>query len=235
MMPSFFESENDFIKALEQVELLIEEAQAAEQQQQKYLTYNKANMLLLLAKFENFLEQIIEEYIDLINNLRLCAHCIPDEIKLQHSICLFDKSKDYFKNAQKIEESKSMLVELGELWKGQAPFDRLVVNAKFNYGKHGDKEIAKIFYNAGIDNIFDKVKVYSQTETMLEERPARIEVDIKSTINSMIGIRNNIIHTDATPALTHGDIIKYQDYLRQFSKEIAQVLEERIQRLSTSA
>lgn len=232
MMPNMFDSENEFVKALEQVDLLIQEAQGAEEQQKKYLTYNKANMLLLLAKFENFLEQIVEEYIDCINNLRLCAHCIPEEIKLQHSICLFDKSKEYLKNAQKAEESKSMLVELGELWKGQAPFDHLEINAKFNYGKHGDKEINKIFYNAGIDNIFDKVKIYEQTETMLEESPTRSEIDIKSTINSMINMRNNIIHADATPDLTHRDIIKYRDYLRQFSKEIAQILEVRIQQLS---
>ena len=64
------------------------------------------------------------------------------------------------------------------------------VNAKFNYGKHGQKEIEKLLTTFG----FSKFTKEESTISFMKK------------FNSLNAIRNNIIHEDATPSLTNKDV-----------------------------
>lgn len=214
-MSLYFDSLDNFMSALKEVDVLLFDAQNSESDRLKYLTYNKANLLLLVAKFENFIEQIADEYIEMLNCLKMCAKYIPRDLKINHSLFLIEKSKDIIEHKHKLNEQVKIFAELGELWNGEGEFTSLSFNTKFNYGKHGDKEIVKLFNCIGIKDVFDTIEVLEDDESMLEE--SLVTVDFKGIINSITAIRNNIIHQDATPELTHVDIKKYKKYLESFS------------------
>lgn len=217
-----FESLTSFSSALEEVETLIIAAESEVDNKLRYLTYNKASLLLLLGKFENFLEQSIEEYVERINSLSLYVGCIPDDLKINHSIYLFEKNKETLGQKHKQDEQTELFVELGTLWRGNEIFRKLSVNSKFNYGKHGGKEMVRLFNNIAIPDIFEVIKVYEKKESMLSDELA--EVNLKDEINTMTNLRNNIIHQDATPNLTHVNLVRYRDFLKDFAHELVAYL-----------
>ncbi len=219
-----FECLEKFYEALQEVEVLIATAKAYETDKVKYLTYNKASLLLLAAKFENFVEQIVAEYIDVINSMKLNCEQIPECLRINHSLFKLEKSKSIFEQQHRQEDIIRVLSELGELWSEQNIFEKISVNCKFNYGRHGDKELIKLFANIGIKDIFAKVKIYNDQESLMSDD--KIEVDFRGLFNSMSGMRNNIIHQDATPDLTHNEIEKYACNFKEFAKEVSVRLAE---------
>ncbi len=87
---------------------------------------------------------------------------------------------------------------------------------KFDYGTHGEKEIKRLFCLIGIEDIF------IQAEASDDINSARI--DIRGKINSMTHIRNNIIHEDATPSLTHVEIKDFLSVIRGFAFKVTGIL-----------
>lgn len=217
-----YESCQNFIFSLKEVEILLNDAEVNEDEEIKYLTYNKSALLLLLAKFEKVVEEIIEEIVDHINGLGVNAKDIPNQIKVYHSILMFEKLKDVVGHDHKLEESIQLFIEVGEIWHSEEKFDKLKVSSKFNYGKHGEKELIKLFNNIGINNIFKEVKVFKNVESLIHDNV--VEVDFKGVLNSVTKIRHNIIHQDATPDLTHIQIGDYTETFRSFVLQLDQYL-----------
>lgn len=221
-----FDSFADFYSSLEEVEVLIESAEANADDERKYVTYNKSAVLLLAGKFENFVESLAEEYIYFVNSFNLRVDYIPQPLRLQHTIKILRKLEN-FRQSNNVDEILAHITELGSLWGSQQNFGTLSVECKFSYGKHGGKELEKLFANIGIQNIFEQVKVYRIQETLLADN-TKLEVDVKTIFNSVTNIRNNILHQDATPNLTIESIKEYKLTLQDFAKALALHLKDEL-------
>lgn len=216
-----FKAPHEFITTLEEVELLLEYASKNERNELCYKTFNKSAILLLMSKVESFLENILDEYLTKINELNLEIKEIPLLLKLSHSFQKIDELTNK-KQKNNHQEIASILADISRLWGSQeTKFNELSIDFNFTFGKHGETEIKKLFSLIGIDDIFDVVKIHETTEEGEMKR-----IDIKGKINSLTHIRNNIIHEDATPSLTHVDIIDFVKSFKIFANQVATLLDK---------
>jgi RiboL-PSP-HEPN len=220
----------DFISNLKEVQVLLSAADSHEHSEIEYAAFNKSALLLLTSKFENFLESIAEDYIACINSLQPCSNLIPIELRLQHTFKMLASIENY-KLKHKKSDAVDTFTKLGELWISDISYSNLDIDCKFSYGKHGEAELNKLFSGIGIDNIFEKVKVIKQQETILEEKDDTIKSDFKSIFNSVNGIRNNILHQDASPTLTTRTVCDYKEDFELFAGELEKFLNSELSNL----
>lgn len=214
-----YDATSDFVPSLKEVDILLDFAVANEKNMDAMNAFNKAAILLLTAKLEAFMEQIIEDYCYKIAFLRLRSECIPYDVRayastnyLKEDVLLALKSG----NGDKIA---STMQALGELWVEGCVPAKVDVNCSFSYGKHGEKEIRKLFQRIGIPDIFEICRVPDTCEE-LDDTVEKTTISVSPTINALIGYRNYIIHNDGTPSVTHGQIRKHRDLILAFVKQV---------------
>lgn len=229
-MRHYLESDKDFEVALREVSVLYSVARKSQGNHLEYKTYNKSALLLLIAKFEHCLENMIQDYINNINKFNLEAQFIPIGIKRSHTLF---KLKNYQALVnQSSKEFKRLFEDIGFLWISQKHYNDLKVDTKFSFGRHGEEELEKLLKKIGFDNIFLKIKVHKKVMDVSVTKGFRREkIDFKGILNSIIHQRHNIIHEDATPNLTHEDIYKYQVYITQFIKKLSKLLQRNLEKL----
>jgi hypothetical protein len=232
-MPSSFSCHDEFISALHEVDILLTVAEAHENKPSEYAIFNKACLVFLVAKLEVFLEEVVGEYAFRLEELKLPCERFPDIIKLHCARYLID---DQFLIALDNLRASSIerLKEIALLWHSGHQLDSIRIDNRFDYGKHGQNAIVKLFSRIGIDDIFEICPIYETEESLTGEPETPQAVDIVADINSMTGIRNSILHTDATPNLTHSQILEYRKHLVLFADKLAGVLEGLLESYASS-
>ncbi|WP_342506110.1 MAE_28990/MAE_18760 family HEPN-like nuclease [Sporosarcina sp. FSL K6-2383] len=229
-MPNQLESFTKFNKALEEVGRLMGLASICEDMQSEYAALNKSALLLLTAKFEVFVEDIVEEYVENINSMNVANLLISEQLKIRHSITRIKELSLTIEHVHNEEKSIQVLKELAELWQEQeATFVGLNISNKFNYGKHGARELRKLFSNIEISNVFETIVLYSDNEHSLLENSQVINFEV--IYNNIVNLRNQISHQDKTPNMTHKQIEGYVVYFNRFSKKLCLYLEEKLRGL----
>lgn len=194
-----WDSIKDFTDSLNEIDFLIAYAKRNEKNIAKYRLFNKTAVILLLTKFENFIETFLEEHSYYVLE-KHTSSTLPARMKVQYIVNAIEKATgfpDSTKKAKEIENLKCLLSEK------ETKLDTLKdyrPRTTFNYGKHGSKEIEKMFQIHALDDFITKPEI----------------VMILKGMDSLIAIRNNIIHQDATPSLTHNDIEQHKNKIIRF-------------------
>lgn len=204
------ESIDHFKSNLREIDTLLEYAKDNESDVEKYQLFNKVAIVLLSTKFEVFLEDFIEEH-----SLRcLEGHTnltLPAELKETYATTAAESIINE-KNKDKKRQYLTSIVTLFNTHETKLQGLHIIrPSLKFNYGKHGQKEIEKMFSRHGLNPFFTEE---SDTKNILMK------------INSLIEIRNNVIHQDSTPSMTHQTIDGYKMNLLEFAK----ILESHIEK-----
>lgn len=224
-MSTSFEALSEFDAALKEVNILIKSASKNEKNDLYYKAINKSAILLLAAKFEAFIENILEEYISKLNQLKLSNIKVPQIIKLNHSFNKMDRIHSCKGHRHKLTEIEELFKELAKLWSSRKTiFKSIEIPISFDY-KHGEREIEDLFAQVGMTNILDADIISKNKEN----------IDIRGKINSLTHLRNNIIHEDATPTLTHIEITDYLEALQEFAETITNLLSDDIIKLKNVA
>jgi hypothetical protein len=85
-----------------------------------------------------------------------------------------------------------------------------------------------LFAQIGIEDIFAACPVLATRETTLADAPDQEAIDVRADINSVTNIRNNILHSDATPNLTHGQVEKFAEHFVMFADKLVEILNARL-------
>lgn len=193
------DSISNFVESLQEIDLLVKYAQRNSKDFVRYRLFNKVAVVLLMSKFENFLEMFIEEHSD----KQLQGHSsstFPDNLKVLY---LDEAAKLIIEKTMKEKKEKyaGYILQLyGDSTENIYSLKSIKPSCSFNYGKHGSEEIKKLFSNHGLST-------FIRSDVM---RP------ILDKLNSCIAIRNNIIHQDTTPSLTHQDVVSHAENIRNF-------------------
>ncbi|MBQ9230707.1 MAG: hypothetical protein IJV44_02775 [Prevotella sp.] len=166
---------------------------------EKYQMFNKIAIVLLSTKFEVFIEEFIEEH----SMKTIQGHTnatLPLTLKNAYIDTAVDKTANVKNRTEKNNYLQSLLKLMGSDGASISSIANIRPSIKFNYGKHGQKEIEAIFDRHGM-GVFIKT---AQPQTCL------------AMINSLIAIRNNVIHQDASPGLTHQTIKDHKDNVMSF-------------------
>jgi hypothetical protein len=182
-----FQATLDFSSSLEEVERLLTLAAHGGVDSVAFSALLKSSILLLTSKMEAFLEDVAEECRFRIESAACIASKLPDAIKVSMVQSVIDEAfisklkQGSPQVLEKISALKAMLVD--------EKIEALALDTRFSYGKHGEAEVKKIFQRFGIRDVIQ--------ESVLDGADS-----IRADLNSLIAIRNNIIHNDASPVFT---------------------------------
>lgn len=175
--------------------------------------------MLVLGKFESFIESVAEEYIYKLNCLDLRPEQIPDRIRYHHTIRAL-KELDLNQYRHRESDFKNAFKEIAKIWTGSESLKTIEIETKFSFGKHGEKELAKLFERIGIAEIFNVIPITEEIETVSADKPVVRQVDFRGIFNTVCHYRNNILHEDASPSLNTDEITQFQKYFEQFAVKL---------------
>ena len=189
--------------SVREIDILLKYAARNTSDINKYQLFNKISIVLLSTKLEVFIEEFMEEHV----GMQLNNHTIdtfPKELKNNY----FDRGVELIAEKKKrIEKDgifRIMVTLCGNNISNISELRKICPPIKFNYGKHGQKEIEDLFERHGL-GIFIKSQDAQNCLKM---------------INSLISIRNNVIHQDATPGLTHQTIADHKKNVLLFADHL---------------
>lgn len=177
-----------------EVDMLLDYASNNTEDIKRYQMFIKASVVLLSTKFEVFLEEFIDEH----SRLVLAGHTnatISTELKNKYidtAVDMVRETNNRTKKNQYLSMVSKLLINSGE---SISTFSSIRPSTKFSFGKHGQKEIEALFERHGLKAFITSEPIHNLLQIM----------------NSLFSIRNNVIHEDASPTLTHQTIQNHKD------------------------
>jgi hypothetical protein len=219
-MTLIIEAIGEFEESLSEFDLLLQSALAADVagEDEKYAVYLKCSLLLLTSKFECFLEELVEEVANWIRTKSVPCSSLPIEIATHYTYHRSAHLESHY-NQSKFNEIKTSATALAKFWLDQDSSD-FEIDCKFSYGKHGEKEVAKLLRRIGVPSPFEVIDVEIEAPDGSTQK-----VDMAGIINSITSIRNNVLHQNASPQLTHHFLIEKHKCLLQFCKKLVSHIE----------
>lgn len=198
----------DFKISLKEIKYLTKNAIKFQSDRWVYQLYNKTSIILLITKFEVFVENAVDEYIFKCTKDNQ-TNFIPDPVKAFIELDLLsNKSKENLNNEKRLKIISNLIKLNNQSFKDLIDYDH---SLKFNLGKHGEKEIRRMLSEIGI-RIDQKPNISS----------------ILANFNLLNSIRNNIIHEDVNPNITHQEIIKFAISIFKLSSFIEEELNQNL-------
>lgn len=230
-----FESLYKFNVALREVIILIRRFKLEESKSPTISNiYLKSALILLTAKFEAFLENIVAEYIAKLNE-ELIVTQFPEILKIYHTKEILEQFNNCFQRLGEQDKRDKIIKnmkDLALLWQSNIEAKPIKINNKFNYGKHGQEAINELFRRIGFENILDEFIITEKIQTIDGEEEEQI--DFKAKVNELTGKRNSILHNDTSITFTKEELIFYIKYLKQFSQKLVKKLNESIEHYQTN-
>ena len=114
-MSDKIEAGNEFLSALAEVDSLIAMARLAGQSKDEdtYSLFLKCALLLLMAKFECFLEELASEYVEFLRRLNPRRSELPMDISINYAICRLRDLESLYKT-HKSDEYPKRLEEISD-------------------------------------------------------------------------------------------------------------------------
>jgi hypothetical protein len=210
------EAVTEFERALAEVDSLVAISRSFDPASPNRHILVKASLLLLAAKLECFFESVVEEYCEGLCTKESAIH-LPHAVKVSASRLLFLESRLAELESLEVEKANRLFAEIVAIWSDTRPCPQISIDSKFAYGKHGETQVIRLFRRIGIENVFEAFLIEDETESLASpEGPKSIAPDF----NSLSSLRNNIIHTDAAPAMTEEDIIRYKRRMYAFAEKL---------------
>jgi hypothetical protein len=215
---SYFEATSGFDGALVEVDIFVAHALGALRTSRapEYSTFVKAGLVLLSAKFEAFAEGIIEDFIEQVCALKPHATSLSVGLRVHATSLLLSNCTSNGSFQHKPERIRDLKMA-ARLWESNVQVETIRANNKFSYGRHGSKELAALFERVGVSDIYDTCQIHEEeVESLIVESSSKRSV--APDIDSLTHLRNNIIHSDASPGnITHQQLLGYRDRLWEFA------------------
>ena len=224
-MATVFPSRDNFLGSLSEVQRILRRARRSRSITAEYNICIKSALLFLVAKFEAFLEDVISEYVQVVENTGLCPSELPDVLKLHCADNLIDEK--FISDLRHHRPSALRTIErVSKLCIGEDSVTSLDLDKTFDYGRHGQKAIVRLFSRIGVTDVFESCPIFEYVQTITGR--VRVPIHIQGDINALTNYRNTILHDDVTPSVTHQQIRDYQKHLVQFSNRLIRVLDDRV-------
>lgn len=227
MPRSSFECMHDFKRSLLEVETVLMYARRSQHNRLKYASFAKSVVVLLAAKFEAFLEDSISEYIESVEKLELSPNDFPEVLKLH---CLDRLIDEKFISDVRGHKSEALeaVARMSGMCHGNDVVASIDIDSKFNYGKHGEKEITKLYSRIGIVNVFESCKISWRQEMLSSETAVSIPISVAPDVNALTAIRNKVLHGDEDVGVSCDQLEGYEQHLVLFCAEITSTLEQMV-------
>ena len=191
-------------------------------------------VVLLSSYLERYVESLIVEAIDAINNGSPLLQSIPEMLRVaQVKEILYDLSttlqKDMTKDnvSQMIQKSQLLLSDCGWFLDDLQPFGKLTgepLIGENRFSNPSPEKIDDLFRHLGIISLVGRV-------ISLETKPDRGAV--RDKVKEMINKRNNIAHTGGTVTVTEQDVAAYLLYSRRLVRGMDTLVGQEVQKITS--
>lgn len=193
----------------------------------------KSIVLLLSAKLEKYVKDSAQEYVQKLLKLNLTKNDIPWELFVEiikNEVNTINKVK--IENYLTKETYKERSRVLSLIWDDKKILKSLkCAEFSISISNNGTNEFERVYKKIGFPNIINELEDYVLNDDVLDSICSLTSYSIKEKINSIIHMRNNIIHDDATPQITPSDIKLYIEVVKSFVDQIDSKLGNTIESL----
>lgn len=221
-----FEATEDYFKQIKELGIIykyvLQSLKPNSKISNQYHLFFKTAFVLQSSKFEVFVESIIEEFIFELKSMEISYSQISNALKysaikvyykqakLESLLQSFDKFDEFSKKIKEINSTVNEDVKIS---------DSFEVISQFN--QHGSSEITNLFKQINNEDIFE----------LLQQE----NLNIKSDIDRLINVRNNIVHRDTNiTTLSSDDFKRIYKSVISFVEFVDQYLGNIKQKFSTS-
>lgn len=223
---AFLEAKTDFDAALLEVDALLDRARSGGIAEVEHTALLKGALLLLCAKVEAFLEETTSEYCFIVGNRCGLTERLPERIRISATLQFLLKPEVLTARLRSAApEGVTIMKALASLWSANCAVEDLDVGAKFNYGNHGSKEVGRLLEKIDLNDVFETCKISRSTE-LADGTIETNRLSVRPTFDSITNIRNNILHSDASPSITPEQVADYRSQLLDFAEAIDNRLNE---------
>lgn len=225
-------SKDDFLNSLNEVVELNDMAELDEIKSFNNVYNNstiyKSIILLLVAKMEKYVKDSAADYFDEIIKKNVKAQELPQKFKNELVMRLASQIENNHINNCNKEEYKKNIKNISIAWDDNVTISNIDVDNKLPMSSHGTTEIENIYKKLGFDNILSTIP---DIEILSPLGVTKTLVSVKDKINSLIGLRHNIIHSDATPSITKEDVNLFINVITNFVNFIDLKLDESLKNI----
>lgn len=210
-----YEASKTFFLSLENIDTLIRYAKEEDKNnnENNRKLFLKLSIVLMITKFQVFIETILEEFLFKIRNGEFCYGKLSSFARLNSLKINVDKNHvdQNLNNPSKYNDKllETITKNIHSMKKHcdclESILEEFEINTKFPLGKTGTIELIDLFRQLDGRNIFEN------------------KIDL-NTLDSLLNLRHNIIHQDATPALTETVATGYQLYVKNVCQFIDKYL-----------
>ena len=177
--------------------------------------------------------KIAQEYVQELLKLNLTKNDIPQELFVEiikNEVNTINKVK--IENYLTKETYKERSRVLSLIWDDKKILKSLkCAEFSISISNNGTNEFERVYKKIGFPNIINELEDYVLNDDVLDSICSLTSYSIKEKINSIIHMRNNIIHDDATPQITPSDIKLFIDVVKSFVDQIDSKLGKTIESL----
>lgn len=198
-------AKDKFFETIEEVSYL-NDLSKKEHSSSKDIIFYKVIILLLCAKIETFVKGSSNEYIDLLISKKLSVSQIPESLKIEIINNEINKINNDGINKYIMTVNNHKRAELlSMIWNPNYKLEKLFDSFSLSISNNGTNAFEDCYKKIGFPKIITDMISYERVDSIGEIETITSH-SIKDTINSIISMRHNIIHDDATPTITESDI-----------------------------
>jgi len=222
-------SKTVFEKSIQEIELINNNVS---DDNKNCLTYYKVIILFLCTKLEKYVVDSAKEYIIGIKNKGIKSKLLPNGLKeliLQNEL---DKIQKVGIHKYSIgNEYKNGAVNFSLIWDDSFVISYLDEDDFYiELSKHGTNTINDMYKKIGFDALVEKVPNYEIIDIVAGVSTI-VSNSVENILNKIVGMRNNIIHQDATPSITKQDIELFIQVSKHFVVWIDKYLDKELAKI----
>lgn len=144
----------------------------------------------LVINLETFIERQLKNFINNLKNMEIRLVHLHENIQKEHLRNIFSQAIDFSNHKHTNEKFKNHIQLIFNCMNNHNLIE-IEIDLTLGMGKHGEKEIEKIFKKVGFDNIYSLFLIPSETESILDSQNF---LDVKDFIQTLTAKRNVAIH-----------------------------------------
>jgi hypothetical protein len=181
---------------------------------------NRAGVVLLSAHLEGFIENLVEECIELLHTHKVAMGKIPERLRAAQVETTVMKPIPQKDNVAANNRSQELGPILAILWNATTEATDVNLKAKpiiSQMNNPGTRDINHLFWYFGIDHVMGTISWQKAGND-----------GVLAAINELVGRRNAIAHGDPGLKIWKSDVERYRSYVKGVAKALDDIMKAKM-------
>lgn len=188
----------------------------------------RSALVLLCSKFEAYCESAVQEWIYYLNQTVVISDHLPLRPLLEHSAIQIERINEHLRHEPSHFKAVAMFRDLSRLWCENRTPTELAPPVSFSYGKHGRKELIKLWKRVGLVGLVEEFSFEFGEESYIGDKA---KINFLGEFDSLVNKRNQIVHGDSAMHITPEELDKYFALLMAFGDHAEEYVKTQLGRL----